>query len=209
MQCKGVRPADHIRRLELKLQKSKLSTRNRHALRDNIKSLLLCRYNHNLHIEICFARGNSAMDVLFFLYILYSTYTALVSPRITFDITYKRRILHASTAGVDNDETQILNLMHMFELPQKIWRDHLMALCESVGHLPRRERRWLKYRALKKGRDVWANMEGETLGMLDSHGRDVWVGKAEECPDFWGECYPEGYWHEGWCLETMFSNGRQ
>jgi hypothetical protein len=149
-----VRPADHIRRLQLKLQKSKLSTRDQNALRDNLKALLLCRYNRSLHIEICFARSNPAFDVLFFLYILYSTYAALVSPNITFDVTYKRRVDHAGDAGIGKGKSQILNLVHMFELPQEIWRDHLMALCESVGDLLHYERRWLGYWTLKKVRDV-------------------------------------------------------
>lgn len=193
---KGILPASYIRRLELKLLKRKLSTRNQNALRDNIKSLLLCRHNRHLRVDIVFPRGNSAIDVLFFLHILYSTYVALVSPNITFDLTYKRRVHEANPPDADKDETQILNLTHMLELPRVIWRDHLMALCECVGKLSVREQRWRGHRALKKGSDVWVGEEEGVLAILDPYGRDAWAVETGY-EQLWGECWNQEHWLEG------------
>ncbi|KAF2448300.1 hypothetical protein P171DRAFT_210355 [Karstenula rhodostoma CBS 690.94] len=205
----GVPPASHIRRLELKLLKNRLSTRNQDALRDNFKSLLLCRHNRSLRIDVVFPQGNSAFDVLFFLHLLYSTYTALVSRKITFDFIYQRRLHESNPPDADKDETQPLNLTHMFELPQGMWKNHLKALCECVGKLSAREQRWRGYRTLEKeDRDVWADMEGETLAILDQRGRDawaldphasdVWPGETG-CKPCWGECWNWEHWNGGNC----------
>ncbi|KAL5373655.1 hypothetical protein DPSP01_012518 [Paraphaeosphaeria sporulosa] len=201
----GVLPAAHIRRLELKLLKNKLSTRNQDALRENLKALTLCAHNRHLRIDVTFPRGNSAIDVLFFLNILSSTYKALASPNITFDITYKRRVHEADPPDADSDETRELNLTHMLELPQGMWKDHMMALCECVGKLSAKEQRWRGYRALRREKDVWADMEteGDTLAIRDPHGRDVW-GQCGEigCTPFWGESWDQEHWLGDRCEEV-------
>lgn len=136
-------------------------------------------------------------------------YASLSSGNITFDIYYKRRIQDAGPEGSDEGiPINILNLTHMFEVPQGLWKDHLMALCECVGELWAREKRWLGYRAERKEEDVWQDMEGETtLQVLDSRGRDAFLGEMGAGDPLWGECWNARHWHESRCSREWGSCG--
>ncbi|KAL1605218.1 hypothetical protein SLS60_004762 [Paraconiothyrium brasiliense] len=194
----GLRAGDHIRRLQLELHKNKLN-KYRSSLYYNLRSLFLYCNNRSLKVEMRFPRGNSAVDVLVYLRVLRKIHASFTSANISFDVSYIRRVHDPRCSGVDKDEVTDLNLTHMFEISQGIWKEHLMTLCECVGELWVREKRWLGYRARKKQRDVWDEMGEETLRLVDTHGRNVWDGLPGGCTPLWGECWNEEHWHQGTC----------